>query len=272
MTKEACAALASTIETSPVPISSVSIASSGKLLLRTLSSLKHQGAAFAAHKSLEQICVVCMQSNLTMSMPLEWALYLLREISAKEEVRDSTLRRSTGIALGFLSVMRSEPPSTIAPRTTCPFVLSNLIRLSLPPKSEVESKFKKVSLGLADTSFVFPKILNQSHDLKSVFVGDEEYKIRSRVHALNILRLAILDAPLASEIRKFVGDGIISALLGYNDKSWAVRNSSTMVFSAAMLRVIDADKNASSSEHKSDYISLKVSLSSKIYYQSGIKL
>ncbi len=69
-------------------------------------------------------------------------------------------------------------------------------------------------------------------------------KWRTRIHALNILRLIILDAPLASEMRAFVGDCLISALVGYSDSSWAVRNSSTMTFAAVMLRVVDADKNA----------------------------
>ena len=58
------------------------------------------------------------------------------------------------------------------------------------------------------------------------------------------MRLIILDAPLANEMREFVGDSIISALIGYKDSSWAIRNSSTMTFAAAMLRVVDADKNA----------------------------
>ena len=49
---------------------------------------------------------------------------------------------------------------------------------------------------------------------------------------------------MATEVKIFIGDAIISSVLGYNDLTWAVRNSATMVFSAAMLRVIDADKNA----------------------------
>jgi hypothetical protein len=39
----------------------------------------------------------------------------------------------------------------------------------------------------------------------------------------------------------------MSSILGYNDSLWAVRNSATMVFAAAMLRVVDADKNATGS-------------------------
>ena len=56
-------------------------------------------------------------------------------------------------------------------------------------------------------------------------------------------------------MRKFIGDSIISALIGYSDKTWGVRNSATMTFAAAMLRVIDSDKNASGKKmhgHKSE--------------------
>lgn len=63
--------------------------------------------------------------------------------------------------------------------------------------------------------------------------------------------MIILDAPLADVMRPFIGDAIVSSLLGYSDPSWAVRNSATMVFSAAMLRVVDADKNASNTDRTS---------------------
>ena len=56
--------------------------------------------------------------------------------------------------------------------------------------------------------------------------------------------MAILDAPLATEIREFIGDLFLAALIGYKDSSWGIRNSATMCFAAAMLRVVDADKNA----------------------------
>lgn len=66
-----------------------------------------------------------------------------------------------------------------------------------------------------------------------------------------MLRLIILDAPLSSEVAPIVGDAIISAILGYDDSTWAVRNSATMVFAAAMLRTIDPDKNASNTDRTS---------------------
>lgn len=41
------------------------------------------------------------------------------------------------------------------------------------------------------------------------------------MHALNILRLMILDAPLASEIKPYGGDALIAAIIGYDDDEWA---------------------------------------------------
>lgn len=57
-----------------------------------------------------------------------------------------------------------------------------------------------------------------------------------------------MDAPLASETTRFVGDAIVSSIIGYDDPAWAIRNSATMVFASTMLRVIDADKNASAKD------------------------
>lgn len=76
--------------------------------------------------------------------------------------------------------------------------------------------------------------------------------MRSRVHALNILRLIILDAPLAKAVGPIIGDSLVAAIIGYNDDAWGVRNSSTMVFAAIMLRAIDADKNASNTDATSN--------------------
>ena len=218
------------------------INSAGNLLISCLTTLKHQGAAFAAHKSLQSLCSICYSPDATESLrklPSLWAKRFVSEISGKaSEVRDSTLRRSTGYGLGFLSILRTE---NISPRFLFPYVLANIIKLSLPPASAMNSYMTKWAAS-PNEMFIFTKDLTND----DAFVTDSEYNNRSRVHALNILRLIILDAPLAKSMREYVGDCIISALIGYKDSSWNIRNSSTMTFSAAMLRVIDANKNADS--------------------------
>ena len=275
MTKEACASLASIItcrEFDP-PLSLVEKV--GNLLISTLTTLKHQGAAFAAHRALQELANFCFNTSLDESFarfPLVWSKRLMSEISGIHKVRDSTLRRSTGYALAFLSIMRSESPSTVAPRILCPDILATLVRMSLPLEKQLKTHFQQLSLTIDSKELFHSTTAVPSTQFANAIQGEFSDQVRrasvrlmqvncvstdrhsylvekwrSRVHALNILRFAILDAPLASDTRPFISDAVISSLIAYNDSKWAVRNSATMVFASAMLRVVDADKNASSS-------------------------
>ena len=75
------------------------VSTAGDLLISTLTTLKHQGAAFAAHKGFQKICERCYNEgdrNGIRFLPSKWSQRLIHEISCPEIVRDSTLRRSTG--------------------------------------------------------------------------------------------------------------------------------------------------------------------------------
>lgn len=272
MTKEACAALSATIaiDTFDPPVELVE--KCGVSLINTLASLKHAGAAFAARDSLQEIATTCYRSrNETLrSIPLMWARRLLVEISSMDKVRDSTLRRSTGYALGFLALLRSEVVARSPEKALCKEVLTELVKFSLPSKRDTRNRLGELGFELGG-NFGFSTIDSEarsyakeaSHEVSIhvFFVLWEDVfahgfnscveQSRCRVHALNILRLIVLDAPLTSVATPYIGDAMISALLGYNDGSWAVRNSSTMVFAAAMLRVVDSDKNASNNDKTS---------------------
>eukprot|EP00536_Pseudo-nitzschia_multiseries_P014348 jgi/Psemu1/246033/estExt_Genewise1.C_6880008 len=254
LTKETCAAIASVITTEGYLARQVLISKVGQLLLSTLTTLKHAGAAFAARDALQQIATSCLKPNSPLeisSLPDAWSRRLIDEISLNEKVRNSTLRRSTGYALGFLAIMRADVGNKSDSSAMSTPLLQKLLMLSLPSEQRVEESLAKLKMAgnLADRNkmFVYASAQNVEHR----FVLDNQYEARCRVHALNVLRMIILDAPLASVISPFVGDAIISAILGYDDPSWAIRNSSTMVFAAAMLRVVDSDKNASNSDKTS---------------------
>jgi hypothetical protein len=219
----------------------------GMLLISTITTLKHTGAAFAAHRALQQLAKLCFSDNINTDvqhLTKQWIARLLGEISEAEKIRDSTLRRSTGHALGFLAIMRSEVSSRIAHRPLCHAVLTDVLRLSLPTKEDLNSFKESTGLGQESRTPMFSFLSDES--IRPVQEG--HYEVQSRIHALNVLRLIILDAPLSQEVLPIIGDAITAAIIGYTDSSWAVRNSSTMVFAAAMLRAIDADKNASKTD------------------------
>jgi hypothetical protein len=245
LTKEACTTLASTVTYETGCLSSEDVMKAGQLLITTMTALKHQGAAFAAHRALQKIAAFCSLSispHELRDFAFVWFERLQKEISVTEKVRDSTLRRSTGYALGFLAIMRPEQALKRCPSRLCPAILSNLIVLSLPSKSQLGRCLH--ILGLSCNTIDVEALFSSALRSRTIVAFDSAKDSRARVHALNVLRLVILDAPLASEVAPYVGDSIVSSMLGYVDESWAVRNSSTMVFSAAMLRVVDSDKNA----------------------------
>lgn len=156
MTKEACTSLASTITCNKFEPSLELVESVGSLLISTLTTLKHQGAAFAAHRALQDIVAFCFKTscfkNHFASHPILWANRLMEEISGAGHVRDSTLRRSTGYGLAFLSIMRSEPPSSVTPRMLCPDIMLTLLQMSLPSEEELQSFLQRIDLSEATTS------------------------------------------------------------------------------------------------------------------------
>ena len=243
--REACAAIATVITTNGFNPSLDLSNLSGTLLISTLTSLKHTGAAFAAHSALQKIVKSALTRKDSKALPLQWVNRLVREILSTEKIRDSTLRRSTGYALGFLAVMRSEISLRPVPRSICTKIMHKILISTLPERSRLESFLSTVGLESSNKSYwIFSYLDYQEEE----YLREPSQNIRCRVHALNVLRMMILDAPLAKEIFPMVGDAIVSAIMGYVDAEWSVRNSAGMVFSAAMLRVVDADKNAANSE------------------------
>ena len=279
LTKETCAAVAVTVASKGFEAPFGLVEKVGMLLISTLTSLKHAGAAFSARDSLQEIATTCLSSKNSKNglclLPDLWVSRLLDEISSNEKVRDSTLRRSTGFALGFVALMRSETTVKSAGSKICPRVLESILRFSLPSEHQIKLAFERLQLSHNSTTEISEFFTASSIGKERSFISDGEYEVsyiaqyllllvlenpvsnilypktKCRVHALNVLRLIILDAPLTSVVRRYVGDAIVSSILGYDDPSWAVRNSATMVFSAAMLRVIDADKNASNMDKTS---------------------
>ncbi len=104
LTREACGAIAAVFSAPGYRAPASLLDSCATLLINTLTSLKHVGAAYAAHHSVEALAQVCFRNehNINVSqLPKLWTYRLLNETEL-DRIRDSTLRRSTGYALGEL--------------------------------------------------------------------------------------------------------------------------------------------------------------------------
>lgn len=182
LTKETCGAVAAVIAAHgfdpPPPL----VQRVGTLLISTLVSLKHAGAAFAARDSLQEIALTCLcsKNDELRRVPTLWVDRLLEEISSPEKVRDSTLRRSTGYALGFVALMRSE----LAARSTtlCTRILKRLVLFSLPSESDLKRRFAALNSSQGEQHDV-SKIFCAFESLEGpCLVPDTEYEVS--VHML----------------------------------------------------------------------------------------
>ena len=200
LTKDACAAVAAVLTTAGYNPSLETSNSAGTLLISTLTSLKHTGAAYAAHSALQMIAKATLDSSDKSTLPLSWVNRLFREITSIDKIRDSTLRRSTGYALGFLSVMRAEISLRSVPRSICLKVTHHILSLTLPPPSRLQDFLLTVGLPPGDHVQIFSYL-----DEGDVLIPQHTHSTRSRVHSLNVLRMMILDAPLSQEVLPLVG-------------------------------------------------------------------
>ena len=188
MTKEACAALASIVTCEKFHPSLSLIEKAGGLLISTLTTLKHQGAAFAAHKALQKIADFCFERSSDQSFahfPSLWAQRLTIEISGLDKVRDSTLRRSTGYALAFLSIMRSEPPTSMAPKALSPLILAQIMRMSMPSESELAAYVNRYDFDR--NSFHYTSIHASAELVQADNSTNVEYEVSNEGSMLEII-------------------------------------------------------------------------------------
>jgi hypothetical protein len=186
----------------------------GETLLNSLFELKHKGAVAMAYQSFEGICRTLLihseENPLLGALPSKWANQLLERLEKSEQ--HFILRRSSGFAYSFVAILRSEPRNAAA--IILPKVMGNLLRIA---------SLNTDALTAADMN----NSVSQSHTLW-----------RSRVHALNILKLICQDAVLADDVATYIPRMLEIAVFGFESRSWAVRNSSMMLFAATTQRAI----------------------------------
>jgi hypothetical protein len=181
----------------------------GNQLLRSLLSLKHMGAIASAGQAFYIMCkrlfaeqdrsADVVSKTKYSTLPYTWLNNLLNRVdgggeSNKANAEQFFLRRSTGFATAFSSILRSEPTAT-----------------------RVES-MKKAMRRLFDAA-----VPNKN-------VNDW----RRRVHSLNVLKMVFEDAWLSTDLQPHASDAMELAINGFRSTSWAVRNSSMMLFAATM--------------------------------------
>lgn len=122
------------------------------------------------------------------------------------------LRRSAGFAYSFLSLLRAEPANCKV--TLLPLAMSQLLRIS---QHDLVVSVENAGLSI-----------------------DAE---RRCVHAINVLRLILLDGGLGSDLDGYIAPCCDLAIKGFQSQKWQIRNSCVMLFSAVVQKAIESEKN-----------------------------
>lgn len=192
--------------TATIPLLPEEVHELGLKLLNALLVVKHKGAVAMLATALEGMCrCLFQQPVLGLELLQLWTDELLL-CRLRQNQQSFVLRRSGGFAATFLAILRAEM-STSGHASTAPF-LSQIM-------SELQS--------LASTTTT---------------ASESGVLVKSRIHALNILKLVYQDASLTNRLEVYIPENFVLAFRGLVSSDWAIRNSSMMLFAALVQRAI----------------------------------
>ncbi|KAM6956245.1 thyroid adenoma-associated protein [Aplochiton taeniatus] len=180
----------------------------GLYFRQQLLQSRHRGAFELAYVGFVRLTeMLCRSGSQTLQqLPARWLSEVLQEVKSSDpSSKLCATRRSAGIPFYIQALLSSEPKSS-----SC-----SLLKMTM-----------KELTDLAKPSADRPT--NQS--------------TVPQVHALNILRALYRDTRLGESIVPFVSDGLQAAMLGFTSPVWAVRNSSTLLFSTLITRIFGVKK------------------------------
>ncbi|KAG1706995.1 Thyroid adenoma-associated [Nymphon striatum] len=88
----------------------------------------------------------------------------------------------------------------------------------------------------------FDKAMNQLLEISLKNSIEDENESELKVHSLNVLRALFRETKLGECVMPYVARGVEAALLGFQSKFWAVRNSATLLFSSLMSRMFGVNR------------------------------
>ncbi|XP_006839467.1 PREDICTED: thyroid adenoma-associated protein [Chrysochloris asiatica] len=172
----------------------------GDYFKQHLLQSRHRGAfelAYTGFVKLTEILNRCPNVSL-QKLPEQWLWNVLKEIKCSDpSSKLCATRRSAGIPFYIQALLASEPKK--GKMDLLKITMKELVSLAGPP--------------------------------------DESQSTVPQVHALNILRALFRDTRLGENIIPYVADGAKAAILGFTSPVWAVRNSSTLLFSTLITRI-----------------------------------
>ncbi|XP_043991776.1 thyroid adenoma-associated protein isoform X2 [Gambusia affinis] len=175
----------------------------GLYFRQQLLQSRHRGAFELAYVGFVRLTdMLCRSGSRNLQqLPSRWLSEVLEEVKSSDPTSKlCATRRSAGIPFYIQALLSSEPKASSC--SLLKATMRQLITLASPAA-------------------------DRNTDASTV----------PQVHVLNILRALYRDTRLGENIIPFVSDGMQAAVLGFTSPVWAVRNSSTLLFSTLITRI-----------------------------------
>ncbi|XP_062257166.1 thyroid adenoma-associated protein isoform X1 [Platichthys flesus] len=195
-------------QTHPGLITEEQVEGVGLYFRQQLLQSRHRGAFELAYVGFVRLTdMLCRSGSRGLQqLPAHWLTEVLEQVKSSDSTSKlCATRRSAGIPFYIQALLSSEPK--LSSCSLLKMTMRELISLAMPS---------------ADRN-------NESSSVP-------------QVHALNILRALYRDTRLGENILPFVSDGMQAAVLGFTSPVWAVRNSSTLLFSTLITRIFGVKK------------------------------
>ncbi|XP_013401424.1 thyroid adenoma-associated protein homolog [Lingula anatina] len=213
--KEASLLLGQLTQTAPIKreedaagglLSFQQILSIGEYFKKQLLESIHRGAFELAYAGFIKMCHTLWRCTVRdlHQLPSSWLLDIMKDIQDESGTKLCATRRSAGVPFYVQAIVTTEPASTGG---KCLIqALELLLKLALPSSEAEQERI-------------------------------------SQVHSLNILRALFRDSRLGEAVAPYVADGLQAGIAGFNSPYWAVRNASTLLFSAMMTRIFGVKRS-----------------------------
>ncbi|EMP42588.1 Thyroid adenoma-associated protein like protein [Chelonia mydas] len=211
-----------------LPLQTVSESSDGLITVEQVKDIgdyfkhhllqsRHRGAfelAYTGFVMLTEILSRCTSESLR-TLPQQWLYNVLEEIKTCDpSSKLCATRRSAGIPFYIQALLASEPKKSKT--SLLKITMNELISLAVPVNES-------------------PNIIPQ-------------------VHSLNILRALFRDTRFGENIIPYIADGIQATILGFTSPVWAVRNSSTLLFSTLITRIFGVKRGKDENSKKNSHV------------------
>ncbi|XP_062319840.1 thyroid adenoma-associated protein isoform X2 [Osmerus eperlanus] len=180
----------------------------GLYFRQQLLQSRHRGAFELAYVGFVRLTdMLCRSGSQTLQqLPACWLTEVLQEVKSSDPASKlCATRRSAGIPFYIQALLSSEPK--LSSCSLLKMTMRELTALAMPAPHR-----------------------------------DTDHTTVPQVHALNILRALYRDTRLGENIVPFVSEGMQAAVLGFTSPVWAVRNSSTLLFSTLITRIFGVKK------------------------------